>query len=251
MKKTVVLFLITALCLTQTSFALGETPKEKVWVEPIGGKVGSAITISSFLYNDQKETITFTLEAKAGDTTIAKPVVTLASGSAKTVAMAWKEPKVQTTVTVSVVSALNTKRVDIPSLHGTLGIVLVGTVEAVAPTSATPKLSTGAFGKIFESSKAVLETFRLKQALHFAAERDAAKGKLGIQNTDTPGTIKSGASGVEEELPQIKHVDNPMDYGMLILSTALASFFASALMFYGALVIIALLIIRALFKLFV
>lgn len=250
MKKTIVLFLITALCLTQTSFALGETPKEKVWVEPIGGKVGSAITISAFLYNDQKETITFTLEAKAGDTVIAKPIATLASGSAKTIAMPWKEPKTQTTVTVNIISALNTKRVDVPALHGTLGIVLVGSTEPAVSTSSTP-LSTGALGKVFDNSKSFLETFRLKQATHFAKERDIAKEKLNIQKTDSSKVTQTGVSGINDDLPQIGKVDNPMDYGTLILSTALASFFASTLMFYGALILIALLLIRAIFKMFV
>lgn len=250
MKKIAVAFLIIVLCSLQTTFAIGEVPKDKVSVSPVGGKVGSAITISAFLYNDQKETITFTLEAKAGDTVLGKPVVTLASGSAKTIAIAWKEPKAQTTVTVNIISALNAKRVDVPVLHGTLGIVLVGSSEAPTPTPSSP-LSTGAFGKVFDSSKSFLETFRTKQATHFATERDAARAKLGIQKTEAPSAIDSGASGTADDLPQIKKVDNPMDYGMLILSTALASFFASTLMFYGALALIALLLIRAVFKMFV
>lgn len=249
MKKIVAVFLAIIFCSIQISFAVGDVPKDKVSVSPVGGKVGSAITISAFLYNDQKETMTFTLEAKAGDTVLAKPVVTLASGSAKTIAIAWKEPKAQTTVTVNIISALNAKRVDVPALHGTLGIVLVGSSETPPSTPSAP-LSTGAFGKVFDSSKSFLETFRVTQATHFAKERDAVKAKLGIQKTDTSGVIESGASGTDD-LPQIKKVDNPMDYGMLILSTALASFFASSLMFYGALALITLLLIRALFKMFV
>ncbi len=248
MKRTAAAFLLIALCGIQTAFALGEVPKEKVFVEPVGGAVGSTITVSSFLYNDQKETVTFTLEVKAGDVVLAKPVVTLASGSARTITTPWKEPKTETVVTVNIISALTTKRVAIPALQGTLGVVLVGSKET--PTTA-PSVSTGAFGKVFDSSKAVVETFRIKQATYFAAERDIAKGKLGIETTPPAGTTKNSASGTLEKKPQIKSVDNPMDYGMLILSTALASFFASALMFYGALVLITLLLIRAIFKMFV
>lgn len=244
MSKTIGVLIALVLLGTTSVLAVADVPTQKVSVEPIEVTAGSDITISAFLYNNQKETITFTLLAKGGDTTIGKPVVTLAAGSAKTVTIGWKQPKTQTTVTVSVVSALNSKKVDITSLHGSLGAVLVGPV--LAPTPNTPLSSPkGTVTKLYQNSKLFLEEFRVKQMNHFARERDEARAEV---NQTTVATLPGAPvdDGIE-----VAKVNNPMDYGMLVLSTALASFFASVAMFYGALFLIVFLIIRLFFKLFI
>lgn len=233
---------VLSLFLASNVFAVAPLPKERVSIEPVDAQVGASVVISAFLYNDQKETITFTLEAKGGDNAIGKSVVTLAKGSAKTVTFPWKQPKTKTTVSVDIVSALTTKKVDLTTLHGSLGILLVGQ-EDVAPIAkiSEPK---NAFEKYYFDFKKRLEDFRKKQAEHFSSERDASKAKIDEKDVIVPQTGENGAI-------EVAKVGSPTDYGMLVLSTALASFFASTIMFYGAIIIILFLLIRFIFRSFI
>lgn len=217
-------------------------PKEIVTVEPFGAIAGEAITISVFLYNDQKETITYTLEAKGGDTVIGKSVTTLTKGSAKTVAFSWKQPKTKTTVSVNIVSALTTKKADLTNLHGSLGILLIGAEESPVLNQESKKINFA--GKGLESIKQKIEDFRIKQMTYFAKERDDSRAKIDQKDVLVPPTFENGAV-------EVSKVGSPTDYGMFILATALASFFASVWMFYGAIILVLFLIIRFIFKSFI
>jgi hypothetical protein len=217
-------------------------PKEIVTVDPVSASAGEAIVISAFLYNDQKETITYTLEAKGGDTVIGKSVATLTKGSAKTVSFSWKQPKNKTTVSVNIVSALTTKKADLTNLHGSLGVLLVGAEESVVVSQENKKPVLS--GKGFDGLKKTLEDFRIKQLTYFAKERDDSRAKIDQKDTVVPPSFENGDI-------EVAKVGNPTDYGMLILATSLASFFSSAWMFYGAIILILLLIVRFIFKSFI
>lgn len=238
MYKTFFAVVLFVLCSVQSVFALGDTPAQKVWVTPVGATPGTAIVISAFLYNDQKETVTYTLEVKAADTNITTTVATLAPGSAKTLTFNWKEPKEQTTVAVSIISALGKNKKDIPLLHGTLGAALVG---EKASTSSIPSLDVGA--SAVDKAKAFVESIRTKQADYFTTLRDSKRTLLGLDPVGTPSTDADGL--------QVKRVDNPVDYAMLIVATALASFFSHVMLFYAISIIIIFLLIRVLVKMFV
>ncbi len=113
----------------------------------------------------------------------------------------------------------------------------------------------------FYRTKDSLEVFRNKQAVHFASLRDQTKVKLNIQVSEDvlkrlapmfspppapepiPGTVEG--DGIKPE-----KIDNPMDYGTLIFATAMASLFASMLMFYGVLFLLVFIILRATVKMF-
>lgn len=235
-------FLLSIFLLGTNVFAIASLPKEIVSIEPLNAAAGENIVISAFLYNDQKETITFTLEAKGGDVVIGKSVATLAKGSAKTVTFPWKQPKNKTTVSVNIVSALTTKKVDMVSLHGSLGVLLVGQDEIVI----TPKASEpdNVFAKYYYDIKKKIEDFRIKQADYFISERDKARAKIDEKNVVVPEIGEDG--GIE-----VAKVGNPTDYGMLVLSSALAPFFSSTTMFYAVVIIILFLLIRLLFRAFI
>lgn len=234
-------FLVAAfvvLCSVDTAFALGEVPAQKVWVTPSPAAPGTPIVISAFLYNDQKETVTYTLEVKAADTNITTTVTTIAPGSAKTLTFDWKEPQEQTTVAVSVTSALGKNKKDIPLLHGTLGAALVGEKKD------SPSLDGSGVGfSAFEKSKAFVEGFRIKQMEYFTTLRDTKRALLGLEAI---GTIDANS-----DIVQVKRVDNPVDYIALIFATTLASFFSHATLFYAISLIFIFLLIRFLVRMVV
>lgn len=112
----------------------------------------------------------------------------------------------------------------------------------------------------FLSTKASLEEFRLKQATHFGDLRDSTKLKLGIsvesdvwQNLGpllNPPPAPDPMQDPQAQGVESKKMDNPMDYGMLIFATALASLFASVLMFYGILLFLLIAGFRFIFRMF-
>jgi hypothetical protein len=239
MYKTFIIFVLTSLCIVHIASAVGEVPTQKVWVTPVGATPGTPIVISAFLYNDQKDTVTYTLEVKAADTNITTTVATIAPGSAKTLTFNWKEPKEQTTVAVSIISALGKNKKDIPLLHGTLGAALVGD-KSTAP--ALPSLDVGA--SAVDKAKAFVESIRTKQADYFTTLRDSKRSVLGLDPVGTTPT--ENTDGL-----QVKRVDNPVDYAILILATTLASFFSHVMLFYAISIIFAFLLIRVFVKMFI
>lgn len=113
----------------------------------------------------------------------------------------------------------------------------------------------------FSTTKESIEIFRVKQAEHFTTLRDVKKVKLGIKVSDdvlkkisenfAPPPTPTPIPGTEQDDGlYIKEADNPADYGALILAIALASFFSSILMFYGVSVLLALFVLRFIFKMF-
>ena len=232
--------LVLALLLgISTAYAVGDTPTQKVWVTPADAAPGTPIVISAFLYNDQKETVTYTLEVKAADTKITTTVVTLSPGSAKTLTFDWKEPEGQTTIAVSVVSALGKNKKDIPILHGTLGAASVG--EKSAPSLAVSDAGLS----IVTKATSFFESFRSAQAERFTTLRDEKRASLGVGEQGQP-PVPTDTEGIT-----VKRVDNPADYAVLILATTLTSFFAHATLFYAISILIAFLLVRFLVRMFI
>lgn len=135
------------------------------------------------------------------------------------------------------------------------------TTEVATPSSSLDKAETK-LREILSPIYVSLEVFRKKEAEHFAIVRDKAKAKLGINLAEdaierikpflAPPAAPSAIPGTNtgEEL-EIKKIDNPKDYVILIFSTALASLFASAWMFYTAIVLIFFFLIRLIFRMIV
>ncbi len=244
----------------QNSFAVSQLPANTVSIDPTDATIGSPIKINALVYNNQKNSVTFTIEFKTGDLIIGKPVVSaIPALSAKTVSVDWKQPETQIQVNVSITSAINNQRKDLVELHGLVGSILVG--QGVTSKSIT--IPEGKIQEIYFSTREKIETFRKKQAVYFAELRDKTKAKLGIEIKDkiieniTPDFAdmapQVGTEKNPENLSDLNkaELDNPMDYGTLIYSTALASLFGIIWMFYTAFALLIILILRSLFRMFI
>ncbi len=134
-------------------------------------------------------------------------------------------------------------------------------VEAVSPATGLDKAETklrSILGPIYDS----LEIYRKKQADYFTIARDKTKLKLGINLAEdaierikpflAPPPAPSAIPGTDTvEGLEIKKLDNPTDYGKLIIFSALASLFASIWMFYTVLVLLIFFLIRLVFRMIV
>lgn len=245
----------------QNSFAVSQLPSNTVSIDPTDATIGSPIKINALVYNNQKNSVTFTIEFKTGDLIIGKPVVNVIPAlSAKTVSVDWKQPETQIQVNVSITSAINNQRKDLVELHGLVGSILVG--QGSSDKNNDFSIPKGKLQEIFFSLKDKLETFRKKQAKHYANLRDTTKAKLGIKNGEgtinttpdfadlAPQPISNDNPDTSNDLDLIK-TDDPMDYGVLIFATAMASLFGIVWMFYTAIVLLVILILRSLFRMFV
>jgi hypothetical protein len=134
------------------------------------------------------------------------------------------------------------------------------------PTTTSANIDTSSIEEIgktwISSTKEFIEVFRIKQAQYFINLRDTTKVKLGIKVSDdilekinetlSPPPAPTPIPGTEQgDGLYFKKVDNPIDYGTLILATALASLFSSILMFYGISIILAFFILRFIFRMFI
>ena len=115
--------------------------------------------------------------------------------------------------------------------------------------------------EIFIPIYSSLEDFRKKQAENFATARDKTKVKLGIvltqEATDKlkdflspPKAPSPFPEGETEPSVESKKIDNPADYGRLVLFTGLAALFLSVWMFYTVLILLFLAILRLIFRSF-
>ncbi len=134
-------------------------------------------------------------------------------------------------------------------------------IEAETQVSLTPNLdkAESKLKNIFYPLYNQIEVFRQKKAEHFAIVRDETKLKLGIDLKEDaierlkpflspPSAPSPLPSYNPDESLQIKKMDNPTDYGRLILFTALASLFASIWMFYAILLLLIFVFLRTVFK---
>lgn len=106
-----------------------------------------------------------------------------------------------------------------------------------------------------------LEEFRKKQAQNFVVARDKTKVNLGITLTQEatdklkdflapPQAPNPLGTPEEQNSLEVKKLDNPTDYGRLVLFTGLAALFLSVWMFYTVLILLFLGILRLIFRAF-
>ncbi|MCC7436330.1 hypothetical protein IT402_00420 [Candidatus Nomurabacteria bacterium] len=261
MKKIIFIFLLFIFSF-ENVFAIGSLPKENVFVSPKDAEINTPVKINALIYNNQPESITFTIEFKEGDSLVAKPVVKVVNSlAAETVSVDFKQSEEQTQINVSITSAINKQRQDLVGLHGLVGSVLIGKSVDKNKNLSMPE---GKLREIFYSLKEKIEVFRKKQAIYFTNLRDSTKMKLGIKISEdalqnlTPDFANMAPTIATEEKSsenveglEKAELDNPMDYVTLIYSTALASLFGSVLMFYAAFFLILLLILRFIFRMFI
>lgn len=261
MMKFFTTFFLSIVLLTQSSFAVANIPNELVFVEPKDASIGSPIKINALIYNNQKESITFTVDFKVGDTLIDKGVVVLIQPmSARNVSVDWVQPEKQTQINVNIRTAINKQKNDLVDLHGLVGSILIG--QGVSQKIPNIDISRNSLESMYYEAKEYVENFRKEQAIYFSELRDKTKIKLDIKvDKDIFDKfsleVKPKKDIVVDEnaqtladLNQTK-LDNPLDYGTLILATSLAVFFNSQLMFYGLSIFIIFLILRFFFRMFI
>ncbi len=269
MSKFISLFILALMFVWQSAFAVAPIPTNSISVEPLIAENDSPIKISALIYNPQKETITFTVEFKAGEISLGKQVASVAPLGAKTVSVAWKQPKMKTDISVMILSALDAQKKDNASLHGLVGSIVLGTEDVKAPSVIS--FGQGKIGIALSGFFDTIEAFRQKQAVYFAALRDEAKQSLDMQAKDdvikklspifspptTAPMIGDDATAPPDDLALTEN-DNPLQiykasdskhYGTLLLGTVAASFFGSMVFFYAVAIIMLLFLLRLLFKL--
>lgn len=264
MVKFITLTILSLTLFFSNAFAVGNLPSNPVSVAPSNAKPGDPIEIMALIYNNQKETITFSVEFKSGDNLIDKPVVTtISSMSAKTVSIKWKQPEIKTQINVSITSAVDKQRKDLTQLHGIVGFIILGNKEFETVGSLSNiSIPDGKIKEVFYNLRDKLEVFRKKEFSHFSILRDKTKIKLNIEvPTEVKDSITPDFATSESQIDKSddvtlgylekENLDNPMDYGTLVYATALASLFGSIIMFYTALILILFLILRVLFKMFI
>lgn len=141
-------------------------------------------------------------------------------------------------------------------------------VQATSSDKAVVEVTPSSLDKVetklktsFAGVYTYVEAYRNKQAIYFQDLRDKTKIKLGIEvSSEIVDRLKPffeappapvAIPGTEDgDGLYIKEVDNPKDYGLLIFATAMASLFASVLMFYGVLILLIFIVLRTIFKMF-
>jgi hypothetical protein len=229
------------------AYAAPTLPDAKVWITPADALPTDDITLNAFVYNTEKQDITFKVSFKTGEKEIANATLLVPAESAKVVSAGWVMPEKSTVVTASVTSALTKLKKDIVSLHGSLGSVTVGSIAAV------PKLSVPGgntikawFGNFLEK----VEVFRARKAGYFVRMREETKAKLGINNIQgvvkilTPSTPSPTAVPGDKPSEEQEVKNDPIDYAKLVYSSALASLFTQKAIFYIVFILLVLFIIR-------
>jgi len=242
MKKTFVF--VATLCLsigiaTQT-FAAAELPSSSVWFAPTTAAVGEAITINALVYNSQSVDATVTVVASTPTLKISTVTELIPKATAKTIVINWTMPKNSSAVTVAVTTALDHNKKSLPALVGKIGTVTIApsaVAPVITPTATTAFPGAAQLKAWFGPWMAKIEPFRIKEAKYFTTLRDTKKAALGITAAPatTDGADKNAAS---------KAFGNPFDYITYIVAIGCATLFASQGLFYVAIILLALLVLR-------
>jgi hypothetical protein len=223
-------------------------PDAKVWVTPADAVPAESIALHAFVYNTEKQDITFTISFKAQEKEVATATLLVPAESAKVATATWVMPEESVVVNASVTKAETKLKKDIASLHGPLGTVTVGSIAALPklsiPGGSTVKAWIGTFLE-------KVEVFRARKAGYYIRLREETKEKLGINTfqgaikvlvPNTPEPTAVPGDKATEKPAEVKN--DPMDYATLVYSAALASLFAQKAIFYIVFILFVLFIIR-------
>lgn len=226
-------------------------PAQTVWVTPSDAKSGAAIELNAFVYNNTKNDVSATVVFATDTKDIGTATVMVIKEGGKTATLAWIMPETAATVTATITKVTNVKdKKDVEALKGRLGIIVVG---AQPPIAVVGVPNQHAIKEWFTVHLAGIEAWRVAKADTFAAMRDQAKHNLGITIArKVEEKIAKEIAGVEPEKPtSVDSQNNPKDYVVLIGATALASLFASMLMFYTVAIVLASFILRFIIRRFI
>jgi hypothetical protein len=239
MKKILSLFFLLIVFISATSSALAAAtvPNTSVWFTPSTAAAGEAISLNALVYNSQSFDATVNVAFATADQNVGTVSELIPAQTAKTVTLAWKMPAQDTSITATVSSATDKNKKAVPALVGTIGTIIVG------PNVATPAVPSVSFPDSSQISAwfapilASIDAYRAKEATHFISLRDQSKAVVGTTISSAPAVaMKDGLSS--------KVLGNPMEYLTYGLYYALATLFANSAIFYIALVLVILLVLR-------
>lgn len=228
--------------------------ESKVWFTPLPGKEtitlapGAPILIYAKLTNALKDPVTYVLAFTAGDKTIGTKVVTLAGYTAQDTSVEWKMPETSTVVTATIAKASDSSKKELKALAGPIGSVTVGVPDLAKELNMGP--IKGWVGGIVGT----LEAFRVKELVYFTDLKDEAKEVLGrttikdVGDFLQPETPMQSATGANPEIEQ-KDEGTTMGYLKLVYATIGKAFFAHRGVYFVAIIVVALLVIRLVLKL--
>lgn len=248
MKYLLSLFLVLALILPSRAHAVTET----VWFTQVPSDtpsklaVGDPILVYAKVNNVIKDPVTYVLAFTTADKTIGTKVVTVPGYTGQEVSIPWTMPATSTVVTATIAKATDKNKKELKALVGTIGTATVGAV----PQGPDITPIKGWVGSIVVK----LEGFRVAQLEYFTTLKDEASTVL------SRTTIKDVTNLLQPESPnqttteanvQVEKKDNgtTMGYVKLVYATAGKALFASKTMYFVAVILLALLIIRLILKL--
>jgi hypothetical protein len=237
MKKLLPIFVILFALVGTRVFAAASLPSNSIWYDPTTAKVGDTITLHALVYNDQETSATVTVAFTNSDNvTIATVTSVVPSQNAKTLSATWTMPAGSTVITGTVTAAVSPSNTSITELLGPLGTM------TISPISSTVDISLPSFpGSAWLNNLiATVEAFRIKEATYFADLRDTSKANADIGSVlSTSSSSTTPASAATNGL-----LGHPSDYFTYLYASALATMFASQVLFYILLLLVVLLLLR-------
>lgn len=248
MKYIISFILFIALIVPVGVYAVSET----VWFTPVPSdtpsklNVGDPILVYAKLNNVTAGPITYVLAFTTADKTIGTKVTTVSGYTGQEVSIEWTMPATSTVVTVAIAKATDKNKKELKALIGPIGTATIGAV----PQGPDITPIKGWVGNIVVK----LEGFRVAQLQHFTTLKDEASTVL------SRTTIKDVTNLLQPESPnqttsdanvQVEKKDNgtTMGYVKLVYATAGKALFASKTIYFVAVILLALLIIRSIIKL--
>jgi hypothetical protein len=247
MKYILSLLFVVGIVVPVYTYAAADT----VWFSPVPSetasvlKVGDPILVYAKINNVIADPVTYVLAFTTADTTIGTKVVTVAGYSGQDVSIKWIMPATSTTVTATIAKATDKNKKELKALIGPIGTASV----SVAPQGPDITPIKGWVGDIV----GYLESFRTTQLAYFTTLKSEADVVL------TRTTVKDVTNLLQPETPtstpettvQVEKKDNgtSLGYAKLVYATAGKAFFGHKAAYFVAVILLALLIIRLIFKL--
>jgi len=241
--------LLTLLLVVPTSLRAAD---ENVWFTPIPSETpsqlnpGDPILIYAKINNVIADPVTYVLAFTAGDKTIGTKVVTIAGYTGQDVSVQWTMPEVSTPVSATVAKATDKTKKELKALIGPIGSVTVG----VAPKEIDIGPIKGWVGDMVSD----LERFRLRQLKYFTARKELANEVLSrttikdVQDLLQPEPSVETAT-VSEVKVEKKDNGTTVGYLKLMYATIGKAFFAHKAVYFVAIILLGLVVIRLFFKL--
>lgn len=208
--------------------------------------VGDPILVYAKLNNVIADPITYVLAFTTVEKTIGTKVVTVAGYTGQDVSIKWVMPATSTTVTATIAKATDKNKKELKALVGPIGTATVGVVAEGPDITPIKGWIGGVVG--------YLESFRIQQLVYFTTLKQEADVVL------TRTTVKDVTDLLQPESPdatstgttvQVEKKDNgtSLGYLKLIYATSGKAFFGHKAVYFVAIILLALLVIRLFFKL--